>query len=78
MPIYTYQCRTCGARVDLWLRTWDEVPICPRCGSTDLEKQVTAAYVSAGQTAQRPGRTCCGREERCDAPPCSAGGRCWR
>jgi len=78
MPIYTYRCRECEAQVDLWLRSSGETPACPRCESTDLEKQITAAYVSTGRASREPGHTCCGREERCDTPPCSGGDRCWQ
>ena len=77
MPVYAYRCRACGATFDLLVRG-STMPACPHCGSMALEKQVTAPFVSSGQTTRPVGQTCCGREERCSAPPCSEGGACWR
>jgi hypothetical protein len=52
-------------------------PTCPNCGSPRLEKLLSVPYVMSGE--RRPaGLTCCGREERCDAPPCSTDEICRR
>ena len=77
MPVYAYRCQACDATFDLLVRG-GTVPACPQCGSTSLEKQVSAAFVSSGQATRPVGQTCCGREERCSTPPCSEGGTCWR
>jgi putative FmdB family regulatory protein len=77
MPIYEYRCRNCGERVEVLVRSGSEEPQCPDCGSTLLEKLLSAPYVMTGRS-RAPGRTCCGREERCEAPPCSAEETCWR
>ena len=41
-----------------------------------LDKLISAPVMLSGRTARPAGRTYCGREERCDAPPCSEGGEC--
>jgi len=78
MPIYEYRCKSCGERVEILVRSGSNgSPICPNCGSALLEKLLSAPHVMTGQ--RRPaGRTCCGREERCETPPCSEGGACRR
>lgn len=78
MPVYEYRCGECGARFEVLVRGQEEIT-CPRCGSESLDKLLSAAHISTGRADRQPSRTCCGRTERCDAPPCSqeAGG-CWR
>ena len=78
MPIYEYRCKSCGERVEILIRSGSNgSPICPNCGSALLEKLLSVPHVMTGQ--RRPaGRTCCGREERCETPPCSEGGACRR
>ena len=50
MPIYEYECRDCGERFEHLLRA-GEPPVCPACGSQNLEKQISAP--SAPQMARR-------------------------
>jgi putative FmdB family regulatory protein len=77
MPIYEYRCTNCGAHVEALVRSRSQQPRCTECGSSQLEKLLSAPYVMSG--ASRPsGRTCCGRQERCEAPPCSGEQTCWR
>lgn len=73
MPIYEYRCSSCGAQVEILLRSSETDPVCPECGGSHLKKLISAANVMSGQTARQPGRTCCGREERCASPPCGSG-----
>ena len=77
MPIYEYRCRNCGATFEILVRT-GTVVLCSHCGSLLVDKLISAPFVSSGQTARQAGHTCCGREERCTAPPCSEGSTCWR
>ena len=77
MPIYEYNCRDCDATFEALVRSGEPVA-CPHCGSASLNKLLSAPVVLSGRTARPAGRTCCGREERCDTPPCSAGGVCGR
>jgi putative FmdB family regulatory protein len=80
MPIYEYRCRACGNLTEVLVLSAKnrEGPTCSSCGGTDLEKALTApaSVVMAGGTPK--GGTCCGRDERCATPPCSAGGPCRR
>ena len=78
MPIYTYQCKRCGTTFDFLKVKRSEKPSCPKCKSTDLKKQMTAAGVIMSDAARPAGQTCCGREERCTTPPCSDTGTCRR
>ncbi len=78
MPIYEYRCGGCGARVEVLVRSGSEAPRCPHCGAPLTDKLLSAAFASSGQTARQAGHTCCGREERCDRPPCSSGDSCAR
>jgi putative FmdB family regulatory protein len=75
MPLYGYQCTSCGAAHELLLQR-DEVPgPCPDC-SGPLVKALTAPAGFRGLRTRAPGKTCCGRDERCDTPPCDSGSGC--
>jgi putative FmdB family regulatory protein len=74
MPIYEYRCRDCGTIFETLVR--GEVTKCVRCGSISLDKLLSVPAVLSAATARPAGHTCCGRDERCDAPPCSTGGPC--
>jgi putative FmdB family regulatory protein len=44
MPIYAYRCATCGHAQDVLQKMSDDVlTVCPACGASTYEKQVTAA-----------------------------------
>jgi putative FmdB family regulatory protein len=77
MPLYEYRCENCGERVEVLVRSKSISPTCPNCGSPRLEKLLSVPYVMSGE--RRPaGLTCCGRDERCEAPPCSTDEVCRR
>ena len=78
MPIYEYRCATCGGRVEVLVRSTSTAPVCPECGSLLTDKLFSTPHILSGQSHRQPGHTCCGRDERCDTPPCSAGGTCRR
>ena len=40
MPIYDSTCKSCGNPFETLVRS-DTVPVCPKCGSTELEKCVS-------------------------------------
>jgi putative FmdB family regulatory protein len=40
MPLYDYDCRTCGKEFELLVRG-GEVPVCPACGGEDLQRLVS-------------------------------------
>lgn len=76
MPIYEYNCGACGAQVEIFLRSREQTPRCPECGAVLTDKLMSASNILSGQTRREPGHTCCGREERCDKPPCSDESSC--
>lgn len=79
MPIYEYACRDCGEVSEFILPAGHGASpelACPECGSDKLQKRISLpGGINIGSPRQ-PGSTCCGRDERCDAPPCSTGGQC--
>jgi len=77
MPIYEYRCKACGATSEYLIGMGkDEIIACKECGSTEMERILSVASFMSGISEHAPGRTCCGREERCERPPCSEGGTC--
>lgn len=86
MPTYEYECPACGLRFER-RQAITEAPVteCPDChgevrrllsgGAGVIVKGAAhgrRAYGSACSLEQG-GRTCCGRDERCDKPPCASG-----
>ena len=80
MPIYEYICPQCGSVSEflVGLGSADDDIKCKNCGATELQRVLSAAGFIMPTTNPASGRTCCGREERCESPPCSAGGACRR
>jgi putative FmdB family regulatory protein len=77
MPIYDYECRQCGQRCEVFQRTPEaQVGQCLNCGSERLERLVSPFSVLGSRTED--GTTCCGRDTRCDSPPCSVDDVCRR
>jgi len=79
MPIYEYRCKKCGAISEFLtgIETGEAIT-CQDCGSLEMEKIMSAPSFLSHATDRNPGHTCCGREERCEAPPCSSEGACRR
>jgi putative FmdB family regulatory protein len=78
MPIYEYHCAACGERIEVLLRSTTSTPVCPECGSPLTDKLFSTSHVLSSQSRRPAGHTCCGRDERCESPPCSDGGACRR
>jgi putative FmdB family regulatory protein len=77
MPLFDYKCSACGKISEILVRDSGARPVCPECGSVEIKRQLSAAHVM--KIASRPpGKTCCGRAERCESPPCSTSDRCRR
>ncbi len=74
MPFYDFRCRSCGEINELFLRDGNvSGATCPACESGEMEKLLSS--FNTARSYKRPhGMTCCGREERCEAPP--GGGSC--
>jgi putative FmdB family regulatory protein len=77
MPIYEYRCQDCEATFEVLVRG-NGVITCPYCSSSSLDKLLSTAIMLSERTARQSGHTCCGREERCETPPCSIGSECRR
>ncbi|QDV68403.1 Zinc ribbon domain protein [Rosistilla carotiformis] len=72
MPIYEYQCESCGHAVEVLLRRFDEQPECPDCGGSKLDKLMSVpASPSTGGGGQLPVAS---SGEACGMPRCCGGG----
>jgi putative FmdB family regulatory protein len=74
MPTYEYECVACG-RFERFQRMSEEpLKTCPECGGSvrRLVSGGTGFIMKQrnGCTDHPAGKTCCGRTERCDSPPC--------
>ena len=79
MPIYEYRCKACGSTSEYLVSVGNDGDIaCKKCGNTEMERILSVASFTGGISERVPGRTCCGREERCETPPCSDAGGCRR
>lgn len=84
MPIYEYKCENCGKIIEVFQRgakqeNPQENPIvCSDCGSTNLTRLFSVPGMVRMGSSVPEGTTCCGRTERCEAPPCSTDGVCER
>jgi putative FmdB family regulatory protein len=81
MPIYEYECAVCGGISELLegMTVEQTARKCRVCGSEDLKRILSKGVTSRMSQimGSRGGRTCCGREERCDtAPLCAQGTAC--
>jgi len=56
----------------------DQELACGHCRSRNLEKMISSPAAVGIGSSSRQGKTCCGKDERCDAPPCSSGRTCGR
>ena len=82
MPIYEYRCEECSRIGEFLVGVGQEkIEIkCRYCGSKSLYKIFSKSNISTKGhlISSQNGKTCCGREERCDTPPCSDDGICKR
>jgi len=53
MPIYEYQCASCGREFEVLVRGSSPQPECPGCSGTQLRKKLSAfATITSGASAQ--------------------------
>jgi putative FmdB family regulatory protein len=88
MPAYEYLCESCGYKFEKFQNINDEpLKECPECGgkvkrliSKDLGVILKREeyYKKGSEDEISSGKTCCGRTERCETPPCSSDGKCRR
>jgi putative FmdB family regulatory protein len=78
MPVYEYRCQKCGQVIELLIRSKQEEKElrCTQCGASELQRLLSAATVGI-QNSRATRRAecersapCCGRETRCEQPPC--------
>lgn len=68
MPTFEFRCDRCRVDFELLLRR-DEQAVCPSCGSTRVEKLISAAAGHAGsRSSSLPIASSC---PPADAPPCN-------
>jgi len=48
MPLYEYVCQECSHQFELIVHR-STVPVCPRCETSHIEKQLSAFAVSGGE-----------------------------
>ncbi|MDY0003500.1 MAG: zinc ribbon domain-containing protein [Polyangia bacterium] len=75
MPTYVYECPTCGEFEEQQPMSAPPLQSCPGCG--DAVRRIIApgtSFIVKGQGAAAKhcerDTPCCGRESRCDRPPC--------
>lgn len=73
MPIFEYVCTSCGAEVELLVRSADEKVVCASCGSTDMQKKFSAFAVSVGGSSSSCADGTCGftPDSSCASGTCS-------
>ena len=79
MAIFEYVCDGCGKVSEALVYPGDEEPTrCPHCGGRGLTRLISAPSVVKSGSGPQGGRTCCGKTERCDTPPCTRDRTCTR
>ena len=68
MPLYEYRCNECGEVSEYLSKIGDsgDALTCKRCESHNLKKIMSMTNVST-YPSPGGGKTCCGRDERCDS-----------
>lgn len=84
MPTYEYECKKCKLCFEQWqLITEKPLDECPSCGGQvhrlisggigfimGGNKHLANESKKHGCSLEQSGKTCCGRNERCDTPQC--------
>ena len=86
MPTYQYECDACGSRFEKRQSMTDPaVCRCPECGA-QVRRLISggtgfilknvgrspAERQAGGCSLEQRGKTCCGREQRCEKPSCNS------
>lgn len=66
MPLFDYECQSCGNAFELLVRKGTE-PRCPACGSVALEKKLSLPAVKSDETHARALRAAKQRDARIGA-----------
>jgi putative FmdB family regulatory protein len=82
MPIFEYRCNDCGTVSEFLVGVSQETPAiqCSSCGSSKLEKMLSASNFVSKQSAPIPAgcETCCGSGEPHEAFSCAKSSYCPR
>ena len=71
MPIYEYQCNSCGKITEVLTKmggAGEEVTY-ESCGGSDLQKKLSVTTIPS-YPSPKGGKTCCGRDQKCGGPSC--------
>lgn len=71
MPIYEYECESCGARFERLFMSPDDRPseiVCPECESTDVHRIFSAPTVHSGTARDVVEEAAQAGEEKSGAP----------
>ncbi len=71
MPLYEYECRSCGEVVEALVRTADDVFACEACGSERTRKIVS---LTSSPSVKSKSLTMASPGGDCGAPRCCGGG----
>ncbi len=74
MPLYEYQCESCGKLSEYLVGVGSDQPdlACTSCGSVKLERMISLISVSKGAAPEG----CCGGAGDCDGEGCAPGRYC--
>lgn len=61
MPLYEYLCSGCQKGFETYVRAWGDTVACPRCGSAQVEKQLSTFAMTGTEGAPSGGGCGCGR-----------------
>jgi putative FmdB family regulatory protein len=53
MPIHDYKCRKCGKEFEKLVKSSEEEVVCEKCGSDDIEKQLSVFSASVSSSAKK-------------------------
>jgi putative FmdB family regulatory protein len=67
MPLFEYQCRSCGHHFEYLTRA-GQAPSCPACASAELDKQLSVFAVSAAGSSSKETFAAPGACGRCGDP----------
>jgi putative FmdB family regulatory protein len=50
MPIYEYECKSCGHSFERIMKVGEETPTCPACGANQPQRRITPFRTNAWST----------------------------
>ena len=53
MPIFEYECKSCGNQFELIVRPGSGEPACPKCASTTVERLISLFAVNSPKTVSK-------------------------